>query len=224
MTTSTRQDTQERTARCGYGWTCEEEATDAGNCAEHAEVVAVRRAIFRSGQSVPALASLEELRAMLPTIAGGGPELDTRAGEEAIEAANAEQRDGSGPCWCGEYACDCAEREAAAATEREAVQAAAVAHCAHCGHCAYSPGAGVFGWSHVCPAGRAFVALFSELARLDTHEEAKADKAANNRPAFDVCAVCEGYGSTEGAEYRGDYRDTEPVCASCIETAPEAQR
>ena len=80
---------QERTARCGYGWTCEAEATDAGNCAEHAEIVVVRRAIFRSGQSVPANASLDELRAMLPVIAGGGPELD---GEDERERLTTRER------------------------------------------------------------------------------------------------------------------------------------
>ena len=133
MTTSTRQDRQERTARCGYGWTCEAEATDAGNCAEHAELVAVRRAIFRSGQSVPSNATIEELRAMLPIIAGGGPELDADYGHPLHGGAY-------GAAGCE----DCAGQAVVAGAARkaesvaEAARKASADHYDGCGECTWA--------------------------------------------------------------------------------------
>ena len=65
-------------ARCGYGWECDVEATGDGYCERHGEVVEVRRAIFRSGASVPSTDDLDVLRALLPNgsarIAGGSGE------------------------------------------------------------------------------------------------------------------------------------------------------
>ena len=66
---------------CGFGWgECVAEVVDADAryCLRHVEVVAVRREIFRSGQSVPVGDDLDALRALLPNgsvpIGGGAPE------------------------------------------------------------------------------------------------------------------------------------------------------
>ena len=166
MTTSTRQDSQERTARCGYGWTCEAEATDAGNCAEHAELVAVRRAIFRSGQSVPSNATIEELRAMLPIIAGGGPELDADYGHPLHGGAY-------GAAGCE----DCAGQAVVAGAARkaesvaEAARKASADHYDGCGECTWA--------GTMCAAA----VVISDAALVAYIAEARAKDAAYNGPS-----------------------------------------
>ena len=75
-------------AHCGYRWECEAEDTGDGYCERHGEVVEVRRAIFRSGASVPSTDDLDVLRALLPNgsarIAGGSGEDEPRGDNRKI--------------------------------------------------------------------------------------------------------------------------------------------